>query len=371
MQRFYNFPISPHIGSTFGNFLKVIRNGPIEPRYYIKIFLTGLVILIATPFHFWDYIWFRKKLRDYRFLKEPLFIIGHWRSGTTLLHNCLCLDKTHGYLTTYHSLFPFNLKSEFLFKTLCKIGIPAKRPSDNMKMNLNYPQEEELAFGNVYPNFYYNFFYFPAGYREFYEKAVHLDVPAHQTNAWKRAYVNLLKKAAINTKAERMIVKNPVNTARIQTILEMFPNAKFLFLYRNPYTVFFSTQLFFYNLLPTVWLQRVDKPFIDQMILDVYGRLMEDYYAQKHLIPQDNLLELKFEEFEENPVDKLNAIYTELLKEDFGRVGEAVTRYLKTLKKYEKNTYTVNKNAVDAVSLHLKKFITKWNYTLPEEIIVS
>jgi len=240
-----------------------------------------------------------------------------------------------------------------------------------MKMNLNYPQEEELALGNVHPNFYYNFFYFPTGYREFYEKAVHLDVPAHKIDEWKKAYVDLLKKAAINTKAERMIVKNPVNTARIQILLELFPNAKFLFLYRNPYTVYFSTQLFFHNLLPTIWLQRVDKTFIDQMIFDVYGRLMEDYNAQKHLIPQGNLLELKFEEFEENPVEVLNTIYTDLLKEDFGRVRETFTLYLKTLKKYEKNKFTVRKNAADAVSQHLKKFITNWNYTLPEEIIVS
>lgn len=371
MQKFYNFPISPHIGSTFCTFLKVIRNGPVEPRYYIKIFLTGLVILIATPFHLLDYVWFRKKVRQYRFSKEPLFIIGHWRSGTTLLHNCLCMDKTHGYLTTYHSLFPYNQKSKFLFKTLCRIGIPAKRVSDNMKMNLNYPQEEELAFGNVHPNFYYNFFYFPTGYREFYEKAVHLHVPAPKISAWKRAYVNLLKKAAINTRAERMIVKNPVNTARIQILLEMFPNARFLFLYRNPYTVYFSTRLFFYTLLPTIWLQRVDKPFIDEMIFDVYNRLMEDYNAQKHLIPPGNLMELRFEEFEENPVEILNTIYTDLLKEDFGKDRETITRYLKTLKKYEKNTFAVSKSAADAVSLRLKKFITNWNYTLPEEIIVS
>ena len=371
MQKFYNFPISPHIGSTFGTFLKVIRNGSVEPRYYIKIVLTGLIILIATPFQLWDFVWYRKKAKDYKFKKEPLFIIGHWRSGTTLLHNCLCRDKTHGYLTTYHSLFPYNLKSEFLFKTLCRIGIPAKRPSDNMKMNLNYPQEEELAFGNVHPNFYYNFFYFPTGYREFYEKAVHLDVPVRQIDEWKKAYVNLLKKAAINTKADRMIVKNPVNTARIQILLEMFPNAKFLFLYRNPYTVYFSTQLFFHNLLPTIWLQRVEKTFIDQMIFDVYARLMDDYNAQKHLIPPGNLLELKFEEFEENPVEILNTIYTDLLKEDFGRVRETFTRYMETLKKYEKNTFAVRKNAVDAVSLHLKKFIANWNYTVPEEIMVS
>jgi len=240
-----------------------------------------------------------------------------------------------------------------------------------MRMNADYPQEDELALGNLQSTFYYNFFYFPSGYREFYEKAVQLHIPSKRKNEWIKAYINLMKKAAMNTKGKRLIMKNPLNTARIQVILEMFPNARFLFLYRNPYTVFFSTQRFFCNLLPSVWLHKVDKTFIDQMILDVYVRMMDDYNAQKQLIPQGNLMELKFEEFERNPVDILNTIYEDLLQEDFGRVRETMTQYLKKLKKFEKNSYVVNKNMVSLVDRYLKKFITRWNYNIPEEITVS
>jgi omega-hydroxy-beta-dihydromenaquinone-9 sulfotransferase len=371
VSKFHNHPILPHIGSTLGNFLKVLNNGPIKPRYYIRVFFTGLFILFATPFYFIDYIWFRKKLLKYRFLKEPLFIIGHWRSGTTLVHNFLCQDKTAGYLTTYQSLFPNNLKSKFIFKTFVRIGIPAKRPSDNMRMNADFPQEDELALGNLQPVFYYNFFYFPSRYKVFYDRSVYMNLPASKKNAWKAAYIDLMKKAAMDTKGERLIMKNPVNTARIQILLEMFPNARFLFLYRNPYTVFFSTQRFFYNLLSSVWLHKVDRPFIDEMILDVYVRMMDDYNAQKQLIPQGNLMELKFEEFERNPVDILNKIYTDLLQEDFARVRETMTRYGKTLMKYEKNSYVVNKNTVSLIDRYWKKFITMWDYQIPEEITVS
>jgi omega-hydroxy-beta-dihydromenaquinone-9 sulfotransferase len=371
MSKFHNYPILPHIGSSFVNFGKVIGNGTVKPRFYIKVFFTFLFILVATPFHVWDYIGFRKKLKEYKFLKDPLFLIGHWRSGTTLVHNFLCQDKTAGYLTTYQSLFPNNLKSKLLFKTFVNIGIPSKRPSDNMAMNANYPQEDELALGNVQPIFYYNFFYFPSLYSEFYDKAVRMQCPANEKNAWRKAYISLMKKAAIDTKGERPIMKNPVNTARIQAILDMFPDAKFLFVYRNPYTVFFSSQRFFHNLLPSVWLNKVDKTFIDQMILDVYVRMMDDYDAQKQWIPYGNLLELRFEEFEKKPVEILNTIYTDLLKEDFGRVRETFIQYQKSIKKYEKNSYVVNKNTVNVIDQHWKKFIQIWNYKIPEEIIVS
>jgi hypothetical protein len=350
--------------------LKVIGKGRIETQYYPRVFLTGLVILIATPFHLLDFFWYRKKIKEYRFSKDPLFIIGHWRSGTTLLHNCLCQDTNSGYLTTYHSLFPNNVKSKFIFKTLTRMAMPTRRPSDNMELNASYPQEDELALGNIHSNFYYNFFYFPSAYRDFYDKAVQMNVQVRSKESWKKAYINLMKKASMNTNGKRMIIKNPVNTARISTILEMFPDAKFLFIYRNPLTVYFSTQRFFYSLLPTLWLHKVDMTFIDEMILDVYVRLMDDYNAQKQLIPKGNLMELKFEAFEENPLDILRIIYADLLGEDFGRNNDAITRFLNAKKNYKKNFYTIEKKVVDSVSQHLEEYMQKWNYSVPEDIQV-
>ncbi len=34
----------------------------------------------------------------------PLFIVGHWRTGTTLLHEMLILDPRHNYPNTYQCL---------------------------------------------------------------------------------------------------------------------------------------------------------------------------------------------------------------------------------------------------------------------------
>src|SRR5437762_2297554 len=36
----------------------------------------------------------------------PLFIIGHWRTGTTLLHELLILDPRHNFPTTFQCLCP-------------------------------------------------------------------------------------------------------------------------------------------------------------------------------------------------------------------------------------------------------------------------
>src|SRR5579883_1544271 len=36
----------------------------------------------------------------------PLFILGHWRSGTTHLHHLLAQDAMFGFPTTYQTAFP-------------------------------------------------------------------------------------------------------------------------------------------------------------------------------------------------------------------------------------------------------------------------
>jgi omega-hydroxy-beta-dihydromenaquinone-9 sulfotransferase len=142
MDEFKIPPISTLAGSTIVNYFKILRLGRIAPKYYLKIFLTTLIVLIATPFHLWENIVFRRRVREFKFQKPPLFIIGHWRSGTTLLHNMLTKDPTAAYITTYQSLFPNNLASKWLFKTFMRINMPDKRPSDGVELNIDYPQED-------------------------------------------------------------------------------------------------------------------------------------------------------------------------------------------------------------------------------------
>jgi hypothetical protein len=369
MSEFKIPPISTLAGSTIKNYFKILGKGHISPRYYFKIFLTTLIVLIATPFHLWEKIFFSRKLKKFKFSKSPLFILGHWRSGTTLLHNMLTKDPSVGYITTYQSLFPTNLASKWLFRTFMRINMPDKRPSDGVELNIDFPQEDEFAFSNLQWNAYYNFFYFPTQYKTFFEQAVHhKNLTQKEIDLWYKTYDSLLKKALIDTNGERLIVKNPVNTARIDKILKLYPDAKFLYIYRNPITVFFSTQRFFQQLFPTLWFHKVDNQFIDNMIFEVYDALMCEYFRFKSQIPEGNLMELKFEEFEMEPVKEIEKIYSELLKEDFTAVKHFFSEYFTTQKSHKKNKYLVEEEKIKTIRKHLGKYIEMHDYELPEDI---
>jgi hypothetical protein len=288
------------------------------------------------------------------------------------MHNVLCKDPSSGFMTTYYSLFPNNLASKWFFRMFIKLNIPGKRPSDNMELNINFPQEDEFAFSNCQPNAYYNFFYFPQQYKEIYEKAIrHKYLNESEIRNWYRSYDILLKKALIDSGGGRLIMKNPVNTARIDKILKLYPDAKFLYIYRNPVTVFYSTRNFYQKLFPKVWLKEVDYEFIDNLIIEVYQRLLTDYQAQKALIPTGNLMELKFEEFELNPVDEVKKIYSDLLKEDFNLAEPYLVKYLNSLTGYNKNKYSVPRDSLNKIVSEWDHYMKLYDYDIPDDIVVN
>ncbi len=369
MGEFKLIPISTLAGSTFANYFKVLQQGRVEPKYYLKIFLTLLVIIISTPFQWWEKLVFSRKVARFTFEKPPLFILGHWRSGTTMLHNMLCSDPEAGYVTTYNSLFPNNLGSKLIFKTFMKINTPEKRPSDNVKLDVDFPQEDEFAFSNMQHNAYYNFFYFPSGYQSFYDRAIHhKGLTEKEKKLWFNQYDKLLKKALINSKGKRLIVKNPVNTARIKHILKLYPDAKFLYIYRNPVTLFLSTRKFLKELLPSVQLQQTSEEFIEKTIFDVYRKLMNDYHEQRELISKENLYELRYESFEKHPDAEIRKIYTNLLKEDYNNAKEYFYDFYESIKGYKKNEYVIDKSSIDKIVSELDDFMKTMNYGLPEDI---
>src|SRR5262245_46009027 len=77
---------------------------------------------------------------------DPLFIIGHWRTGTTMLHELLGLDERNRCPTTYECLTPCHfLISEPTVRSRLWFLLPKRRPMDNMKVSIDRPQEDETA----------------------------------------------------------------------------------------------------------------------------------------------------------------------------------------------------------------------------------
>lgn len=339
-------------------------------KYYPKLLLTFLVLIISTPFQIFEWLYFRNRIRNFKPGKPPIFIIGHWRSGTTHLHNLICKDPHHGFVTTYQSVFPNNMMSKWIFKTFMNMRIPEYRPSDNVRLSADFPQEEEFSFANMTTNSFYHFFYFPSLNDALFDKYLRFSHADNKTLAlYQRKYMELLAKASINTANDQLIVKNPVNTSKVRALLKMYPEAKFIFIYRNPVVTYLSTCRFFLTLLPTTALERYDEKIVKLIIIENYKKLMHDYLETRNLIPHENLIEIRFEDFEIQNLEVLKSIYKKFNLDTWQQAEPYFKEYISMQENYSKNKYRINKEELEKVLREWDFAMKTFGYEVPENVV--
>jgi len=365
-------PISPLIGSTIPSYWGTIKDRKIEKKHRLKVVLTTIVVLISNLFQWYEKIYFNLRQRKFKLQNDPIFIIGHWRTGTTFLHNIMSQDKQMGYVTTYQTVFPNNLLSKFIFRTFMKVHIPKTRPGDNVKLSVNYPQEDEFALSNINPLNYYQYMYFPMYYQDYYDKYIRFENMSDPTyNRWKQDYKRMVMKAMINTGRDIPLLKNPCTTGRIKVMLELYPDAKFIFIIRNPVIVFLSSKKFFSELLPTLWFHSLEEEDLEEMIFNIYDSLIHDYLEQKSLIPEKNLIEIKFDEYETDPLYFLQKVYHDFSLPKFEEAKPHFANYISNQSGYKKNKYDISKELLRRIIDRWGFSMELWDYSIPENVEVK
>ena len=173
---------------------------------------------------------------------DPLFVLGHWRTGTTLLHELLILDDRHTYPTTHDCFEPchYLLSARLLPPSP---GVPAPRPPADGQHGLRLvgPQEDEFALALLGQPSTYTDFAFP-NRPPLDPGALDLSgLTPRELRAWKRAFRSGSSAGSRYRDPRRLVLKSPPHTARIPVLLELFPKAKFVHIRRDPYTLFAST----------------------------------------------------------------------------------------------------------------------------------
>ncbi|HWR28029.1 MAG TPA: sulfotransferase [Candidatus Thermoplasmatota archaeon] len=354
---------TPLPGYTFPNFLYLLAQNKfkIDAQYIPRMVYSFTLSTIMLPFYIKERLQFDKRIEQTEITHPPLFIIGHWRSGTTYLQNVLSQDKNLGYLTTFQAYLPgVFLGSEKIFKPLVSSSIPKKRPMDDVLMDADYPQEDQYAIGAFSPYSYYHGWCFPKN-MEFYNTSVCMDdVPKETIDEWKAYYLYILKKITLYRHGKQLVLKNQDNTGKIKILLEMFPDAKFIFLYRNPYDLYFSMMKFMRIAIPRFCIQKPPRiEVVEESMMNLYTKIIQKYIKERVLIPKGNLVEVRYEDFVTQPFQEIKNIYNTLQLEGFRDAEPAFDTYLRTQLIIKKNQYTLN----DELKQKIKE---KWGFALRE-----
>ncbi len=363
---FSKLPINTLVGADWRTFKAITAGREIDPAWRGKYRLTKAVCRLLSLLSPIQERRYRKRLADKPLEHAPVFILGHWRSGTTFVHNVLSCDKHFGYNTTYQTVFPHLMMfGQSFFKKSMSWLMPDKRPTDNMDLAVDLPQEEEFALANMTPYTYYNFWFLPKYMQEYADKYLTFkDAKPEELEEWKQTFEKLIKISLWNTGGTQFLSKNPPHTARVKEILEMFPDAKFIYLVRNPYTVFESTRSFFTNTIAPLKLQEFSDADIEKNILESYEKLYKKYEEDKHLIPEGNLVEVKFEDFEADALAMTEKIYEQLQLPGWEEARPAIEQYVGSKKGYKKNKYQYDARTVELVEKHWKFALEQWAYKI-------
>ncbi|MAI81095.1 MAG: hypothetical protein CL917_19295 [Deltaproteobacteria bacterium] len=331
---------------------RLVQLNEVDERYKKRARRWLIFCALTEPLRWYERMRWGATLRRTEIKEAPLFLLGFGRSGTTHLHNLMWQDPQFGGVTNYQaSLHSIALMGQSWLPKLFAGQMPKTRPMDNVAISLEGPQEEEMAMMNATHHAPLHVMSFPRGAPEIYDRYVaDLGKDLEATGGWKKAYVEVLKKATLLTGGKRLVLKTPPNTGRIDVLLDMFPDARFVNIVRNPYPVYQSMRNMYRKTLPGAVLQQIDWQQIDAWIVQAYQSQMQKYLAQRSLIPDRHLVEIKYEELEAHPLETLEDIYEKLNLGDFEVQRPRLVSYLESLGEYKKNHFEFPSDIVETVN---------------------
>lgn len=355
------------LGCTLTNWIKLLwqnRDKPIYVKSLPKFIYITLVIILLTPIRIIEKLLFDIKVKKTKIDKDPVFILGHWRSGTTYLVNMMSHDEQFCVTNAIHCFGPNMFLSSYKpMDWLLKRILPQNRHMDNVPLDTVSSQEEEFAIANMSTLSNYHLCMFPRNHHKYQKYAYFKNMSETELSEWKQKYLYILKKVTYQQKGKRLLLKSPTNTSRIKQLLELFPNARFVHICRNPYKVYVSTKRLYENFFPVFELQKpIPEEESEETQFDIYENMYRKYFEEKDLIPEGHLIEVRYEDVIRKPLENVEKIYKELGIEGFERAKPAIEEYIETQKSYRPNKHHIDPRLAKKISQRYDFTFRKWNY---------
>jgi len=304
-----------------------------------------------------------KRISETKLAGPPLFILGHWRSGTTLLHELMGLDDHYASPTTFQCFAPSHfLVTETMVSKYFNWLVPNRRPMDNMKAGWALPQEDEFALMNLGAPTPYLRLLFPCHETPFQGTLSSAGFSPQELERWKYLFDWFLK--ALTLKSQKpLILKSPPHTGRIGILKAMYPEAKFIHIVRDPRKLFPSTMKLWNSLdqvqsLQTGEYQAKLRDFVFSSLTQMYDSFETDRVG----LTEKQLIDVHYEDLAKDPVAVCKRIYSQLELPNYESILPKIQERSQKEKEYQTNRFGLGQEEEAEIVTKWQSYATKYGY---------
>lgn len=333
------------------------------------IYMLGAGILL-TPFTVLESLLLAVPIRRHKIKKDPVFIIGHWRSGTTYLQNLMSRDRQFGWCDPVSTTTFCN--SYLLGSLLGKIQgkyLGDARPMDNMKYSLDLPMEDVFALNLISTHSIIHLLAFPNHYKHYLKESFTAELPEKAQKEWERSTMYVLKKISMRKGGRQLVLKSPDHTCHVWHLIRMFPKAKYINIHRDPYVTIMSTINMFHKQMEKIRLN--DPPEnLDEVLEDAIVELFRHTYEELFNVQDSGelgigtLVDVPYEELSKSPEDCLRRIYDALELDGFDDALPYFREHIDSVRRYVKNKFELSPQLRDKINANLGFYFKRYGYEM-------
>lgn len=233
-----------------------------------------------------------------RKIAAPVIIVGLHRSGTTRLQRMLAADLRLQYLTTWEGINPAprlslpdsgrEARYEEVKKSLAARQFMYPGAFTAHPMDADWPEEEMLLLNHSFSGFSpLGLFHVPSYYRWF------LEDDKHAAYRYMEELMKLISWSRGEPENKRWLLKNPQHMLDLPTLMNTFPDAKLIFMHRDPIKTVGSVM----SLMWSYAVQHTDLPCraqIRDVWMDFYEQMARRCIASREHIPAAQQLDIHY-----------------------------------------------------------------------------
>ena len=239
---------------------------------------------------------------------------------------------------------------------------------DDVDIHCNSPQEDEWASCIMGVPSPYERVLFPRHPARFMDYLDMEGVRPAEVEQWKASWRWFLQCVADGSR-QPLVLKSPTHTGRLHVLREMFPDAKFIHITRDPYRIFASTMRMWPIMEQAHGLQctaRQTSSRLREFVLTSHERMYASFHHHRPSVGKNQICDVRYEDLVAYPVAMMSLLYQHLDLGDFAAVRDRVRDYSSAKRAYQTNQYDTSGSWRSEVSRRWSEYFDRYGYPRDE-----